>query len=61
MLGAINLVIAAGYSRDDWEGFKLSCMVNVLAVFMLRIVFVWIDTLVRCVIALFARVKSLLP
>lgn len=61
VLGTINLVLATAYSRDDWEGFKFSCMVNVLAVLMLRIVFVWIDTLVRCAIALYSRMKSLLP
>lgn len=60
VLGAINLVLATGYSRGDWEGFKFSCMVNVLAVFLLRVVFVWIDLLVLCVIALHVRLKALL-
>lgn len=61
VLGGINLVIANGYSRDDWEGFKFSCMVNVLAVLLLRIVFVWIDTLVRCALAVHARIRGRHP
>lgn len=58
VLGILNLVIAFAYTRDDWEGFKWSCMVNVLAVFLLRLTFVWVDTFVRSVVFLHGRVKA---
>jgi len=58
LLGSVNLVIAFAYSKDDWDGFKWSCMVNVLAVFLLRLTFVWVDTMVRFAMYLHGRVKA---
>jgi len=61
LLGGLNLVLAFGYTKDDWEGFKWSCMVNVLAVFLLRLTFVWVEALVRLATYLHARAKALFP
>lgn len=61
LLGGLNLVIAFGYTRDDWEGFKWSCMVNVIAVGFLRVTFVWVDVLVRVAVYLRGRAKAWLP
>ena len=58
LLGGLNLVIAFAYTKDDWTGFKWSCMVNVLAVFLLRLTFVWVDTLVRLAGYLHGRAKA---
>jgi intracellular septation protein len=59
-LGASNLVIAFAHTRDDWEGYKYSCMVNLLAIFLMRLTFVWVDALVRIVSRVHGRVKALL-
>jgi intracellular septation protein len=61
LLGATNLVIAFAYPRGDWEGFKFSCMVNVLGIVLLRLTFVWVDAAARIVKALHARARALLP
>jgi intracellular septation protein len=58
LLGSLNLIIAFAYTKDDWDGFKFSCMVNVLAVFLLRLTFVWIDTIVRFAVYLHGRAKT---
>jgi intracellular septation protein len=58
LLGGLNLVIAFGYSKDDWDGFKWSCMVNLVALFMLRLTFVWLDTMVRFAMYVHARAKA---
>jgi intracellular septation protein len=60
ILGSGNLVIALAYTQDDWEGFKWSCMVNLVAVFLLRLAFVWLDASVRIGAHLHARAKALL-
>jgi intracellular septation protein len=61
LLGALNLFIIFAHTEDDWEGFKWSCMVNVLAVLLLRLTFVWVDTAVRVVVAIRGRIKARLP
>jgi intracellular septation protein A len=60
LLGGLNLFIIAEHTQDDWEGFKWSCMVNVLAVLLLRLTFVWVDTVVRLAIAVHGRIRALL-
>jgi intracellular septation protein A len=61
VLGTLNLVIAFQHSTDDWDGFKWSCMVNVIAVFILRVTFVWVDTIARIAKYLHGRAKAILP
>jgi intracellular septation protein A len=60
-LGALNLYVAFTSTRDDWEGFKWSCMANVAAVLLLRVTFLWIDTAVRAARYLLRRVKGSAP
>lgn len=61
VLGSLNLVIIYFHTDDDWDGFKWSCMVNVIAVLLLRLTFVWVDTLARIARHLYGRVKGLPP
>lgn len=61
LLGSLNLVIAFAYSQGDWDGFKWSCMVNVVAVFALRLTFVWVETIVRFARYLHGRAKAYFP
>jgi intracellular septation protein len=58
-LGVLNLIVAFGYTRDDWDGFRFSCMMNLLALLLLRLAFVWIDLAVRVAIHLYGRAKAL--
>jgi intracellular septation protein len=60
-LGLLNLVVAYGYTRDDWDGFRFSCMMNLLAVLLLRLAFVWTDLLVRVAVHLYGRARARLP
>lgn len=59
LLGAANLVIAFAYPPGDWEGFKFSCMVNLVAIVLLRLTFVWVDAAARIIQRLHARAKAL--
>ncbi len=61
ILGSLSLFLAFNYSKEHWEGFKFSCMVNVLGVFLLRLTFVWVETLARFVVYLHGRIKAHLP
>ena len=61
ILGGVNLFIAFTASRGEWEGFKFGCLVNVLGVLLLRLNFVWLDTLVRIGAYLYGRAKALFP
>lgn len=61
ILGIFNLVIAFGHTRDDWNGFKWSCMVNVVAVFILRVTFVWVDLAARILRRLQTRSRKPVP
>ncbi len=60
-LGTLNLVIVFAHTKDDWEGFKFSCMVNVAAVFLMRLAFVWVDAAARIVSDLYRRAKAHVP
>jgi intracellular septation protein len=60
-LGILNVVAAYGYTPDVWNGLRFSCMMNLLALLMLRMAFVWMDLLVRIGAHLFGRAHSLLP
>jgi len=60
-LGMLNLIVAYGYTRDEWNGFRFSCMMNLLALLLLRMAFVWMDLLVRVGIHLYARARTRLP
>ena len=57
ILGAWNLLVAFNASHDDWEGFKWSCMANVVAVFLLRLSFVWLEVVARVFKYLYGRAK----
>jgi intracellular septation protein len=61
ILGGFNLFIAFTSSRGEWEGFKFGCLVNVLGLLLLRLTFLWLDTLVRIGTYLYTRAKALLP
>jgi intracellular septation protein A len=61
LLGGVNLVIVYFHSKNDWEGFKWSCMVNVIAVVLLRVTFIWVDTLARIVTHVQGRGKAPQP
>jgi intracellular septation protein A len=60
-LGGFNLFVAFTSSRGEWEGFKFGCLVNVLGLLLLRLTFVWLDTLVRIGAYLYGRAKALFP
>jgi len=47
ILGAVNLYIAYRYDETSWGGFKWGCRINFLFLILLRISFVWMDTLAR--------------
>lgn len=49
ILGALNIYIATTDELGGWEGFKFASMVNVVGLLLLRLTFLWIDTLVRAV------------
>jgi len=61
VLGGLNVYIALTATRGEWEGFKWSCMVNVIAVVLLRVTFLWIDTIVRTAVHLRALRKTQSP
>ncbi len=61
VLGTLNLVIVYFHTADDWDGFKWSCMVNVIAVLLLRMTFVWVDLLARIARHLYQRARGLPP
>jgi intracellular septation protein len=58
ILGGFNLFIASTASRGEWEGFKFGCLVNVLGLLLLRLTFLWLDTLVRIGAYLYGRAKA---
>lgn len=58
-LGGFNLFVAFTASRGEWEGFKFGCLVNVLGLLLLRLTFVWLDTLVRIGAYLYGRARAL--
>ncbi len=57
-LGSGNLYIGLRGSESEWTGFKYACMVNLMIIFLLRLSFVWLDTIARIVVALHARWKA---
>jgi len=57
-LGGLNLYVAFTGSRDEWEGYKWSCMANVAAILLLRVTFLWIDSAVRLARYLYGRVRA---
>jgi intracellular septation protein A len=57
-LGGFNLFIAFTNSRGEWEGFKFGCLVNVLGLLLLRLTFLWLDTLVRIGAYLYGRARA---
>ncbi len=61
LFGAINLLLVFKGSGGGWEGFKYSCMVNILFIVMLRLNFVWGEIVSRIVIYLYRRVKGIVP
>jgi len=58
VLGSFNLFMAFTASEGDWEGFKFSCMVNLLAILLLRATFLWLDTMVRMAKYVHGRAKA---
>ena len=61
LLGAANLFVAYDSSEADWVGFKFSCMVNLMFALLLRLNFVWLDTIGKVVTYLYGRAKTLFP
>lgn len=60
VLGGFNLLMAFTASEGDWQGFKFSCMVNLLAILLLRVIFLWLDTMVRMIKYVHGRAKAFL-
>jgi len=58
VLGGLNMYIAITGTVSEWEGFKWSSTVNLIAIFILRVTFHWIDTLVRAAVYLHGRAKA---
>ena len=58
VLGSLNLLIAFRVWDWDWDGFKFGCMVNVVAIFLLRLSFIWLDTAARSFVYLYGRAKA---
>ncbi len=61
ILGAINLLLVLWASGGSWEGFKYSCMVNLLFIVMLRLNFVWGEIVSRIAVYLYRRAKGITP
>lgn len=61
LLGAVNLIVAFTSSAGNWEGFKYSCMMNLLFIILLRLNFATLDIVSRVFIYLYGRVKALFP
>jgi intracellular septation protein A len=60
ILGGLNLRIAFTGSESEWDGFKWACMVNLIAVSLLRFTFLWLDTLFRIAKYVHGRARALL-
>jgi len=60
-LGVLNLIVAYGYTQDDWNGLRFSCMMNLLALLLLRLAFVWIDLLVRVAVHMHGWINARRP
>ena len=60
ILGGVNLFIALTANESDWEGFKWGCMVNLVAVFLLRLTYRWLDAAVRIGAYLLVKLRALL-
>ena len=57
-LGTANLLAAFTASESDWVGFKFSCMVNVMFIFLARLSFIWVETAGRIIVYLHQRAKA---
>ena len=45
LLGGVNLLLAYTAEEANWVGFKESCYVNIMMIFLVRINFVWLPIL----------------
>lgn len=61
ILGGVNIAVVLTGTESDWEGFKWGCMVNLVAVFLLRLTFRWLDAIVRIATHLRARARAPSP
>jgi intracellular septation protein A len=61
VLGGINLLLVFKASGGSWEGFKYSCLVNMLFIIMLRLNFVWGEIVSRMVVFVYRKYKTLVP
>lgn len=61
VVGAVNLLVAFTRPHEDWTGFKFSCLVLMLFIFLFRLNFVWTETARRVVVYLVGRAKAWLP
>lgn len=61
LLGAINLLVASQATEGNWDGFKYSCMMNLIFLVLLRLNFVWLEIASRVGIYVYKRIKALLP
>jgi intracellular septation protein len=58
LLGFLNLLAAFTSSTGEWEGIKWACLVNLVAIFLLRLTFLWLDTMVRAAVQLYGRART---
>ena len=55
ILGGVNLLVASEASYKEWDGFKYSCMMNLLIIVLFRLNFVWLPILADVCIHLYRR------
>jgi intracellular septation protein len=58
ILGGVNLVVASEASYKDWDGFKFSCMMNLLFIVLFRLNFVWLPILADVSIYVYRRATA---
>ncbi len=61
LLGAINLLVASEATEGNWDGFKYSCMMNLIFLVLLRLNVVWLDIASRIGIYLYKRIRAMFP
>lgn len=61
VLGAVNLEMAFHHNAHEWNDFKWCCMVNLDALLLLRMAFVWVDIGARAFRTLAAWRRQPLP
>ena len=57
VLGAINLLMAYNTGEGDWQGFKEACYMNLIAIFLVRINFVWLPLLKDIAVVVYRLIR----